>query len=524
MGIKMSVDFGTSNTVVSVWDEATRRPRSLHLPEISRIVSCLDREMYVIPSLIHFDAAGRSTIGDAVVARKLETSKATFRRLKSRIRDGHPANVLIHGKRTTYQEAAGQFLKEVLRHAVAELGESPDIVAVSVPVDSFEAYNRWISEAVVTGGDRTYRVVDEPVAAAIGYGARAAGTRPWMIFDLGGGTLDVAVVLFDGERDEVPACRVLGKHGIDLGGEDMDDWLADEVMKRHNEKTDSSSFEDLKRLVVKECRLAKEKLSTRNEASVMVVNPFTGKVLSESFTRAGFEELLARRHVFKRVDSVIDAALRMAEGKGYTVSDIARVVMVGGGSFIPSLQAHLRGRFGNLVLLESPLDAVANGACILLSGCECIDFITHCYAVKAVNAATGLHEYHVIVPAGTPYPNAAVLAERKITATRDGQERLGLEIYEVSPAGDGGGISGGNGSNAAAVRKRFSEQQLKSMEHRFVNRDQATFLIAEPPARRGDFRFKVEFSLDEYRRLVITSYDLATGRTLHQFHPVVKLR
>src|SRR5207244_10907527 len=93
-------------------------------------------------------------------------------------------------------------------------------IALTVPVEAFEHYENWLVGVAEAAGMPRFRLLDEPSAAALGYGAVIQAGEVYLIFDFGGGTLDVAVVLVEENQPETVGrrCRVLGKAGVDLGG------------------------------------------------------------------------------------------------------------------------------------------------------------------------------------------------------------------------------------------------------------------------------------------------------------------
>ena len=134
----------------------------------------------------------------------------------------------------------------------------------------------------------------------------------------------------------------------------------------------------LSRALLLECETAKVRLSDYERAEVTVMNPNTGALLSASFTRSRFEELLDENEAFTQIDQTIRRALNDARERGYQEDDIKAVLLVGGSSQIPSIQRTVRRIFGKeRVMLNRPLDAVARGAAAFVAGVDFYDHIQH---------------------------------------------------------------------------------------------------------------------------------------------------
>jgi molecular chaperone DnaK (HSP70) len=373
-----------------------------------------------------------------------------------------------------------------------------------------------------------FRVIDEPSAAALGYGAELTADDIYLVFDFGGGTLDVAIVIIEEHSQEAGRfCRVLGKAGIDLGGTSIDEWLFQEVLKLNGRSDSDDEVKEISRVILSECERLKESLSFRDKAELSVLNPLTGTVISAEFTRNEFEDLLDRHDAFSKIDKTIRRALKAANERGFNEDDIKSVLMVGGCSQIPSVQKSLKRIFGNdRVLLKRPLDAVARGASAFVAGVALRDYIQHDYAIRYINPLTGRYEYRPLVRRGAPYPSAEPVAVITVKGAFDGQEQLGLPIFEI------GGHTGGSGEQRLELFfdeqgvprvQMVSETDYARRNYFWINELNPTFLRAQPPAQKGQPRFRVEFHIDGNRRLLITAHDLINANKVFKDYPVARL-
>jgi molecular chaperone DnaK (HSP70) len=341
--------------------------------------------------------------------------------------------------------------------------------------------------------------------------------------------LDVAVVLIE-EEDAAAAgrrCRVLGKAGADVGGMTIDQWLFQEILRRHDRSDADDDVRDISNVLLVECERAKERLSEHERADVSVMHPDTGMVLSAEFTRGQFEELLDQHDAFARIDQTIRRALNTAREKGYTEDHVKAVLMVGGSSLIPSVQRTVQRIFGReRVRLENPLDAVARGAAAFVAGVDFYDHIQHEYAIRYVNPQKGDYDYRIVVQRGTPYPSQESVVRLTIKATYDGQTQLGIAIFEVGERRQHSRdqpVELVFDPSGAARMMRLAPDDEDRRTYFWMNEHSPTFLTAEPPGRQGEARFEVAFGIDGNKRLLITARDMQTQRVTHRDYPVVKL-
>jgi molecular chaperone DnaK (HSP70) len=552
---KIAIDFGTTNTVVAVWREATDAPETLRLPKLS--AAAIDGQPPLVPSLVYvLDGQTKTVLGGQVVRdsgydlrgddRLFASFKrgiaATSRPLKREIDE------TLWGDST-----AGQIFLETVLQAAAQLeGEIIEELVLTVPVQSFERYLKWLrDEALAALGTQMVeqvRIVDESTAAALGYEVRAPGELV-LVFDFGGGTLDISLVRMPlaqeegsiliglgtvsatsgGEQTatsqrphpggEDTEARVMAKAGALLGGDDIDNWLLDELLVR-NELTRAdvgASYPQLKRAVEN----AKIRLSTHESAEVSVFDPDTSRVYRATFTRAQLETLLDQHDLYSQIQRTIDKTMRAARQRGLYPEDVGAVLMVGGSSLIPSVGRMLRTVFGRERVYEHrPFEAVAHGALGLAAGIGLHDVLYHSYGIRHLSPITNRHEYEEIIAAGTRYPLVEPI-EITLTASRPGQEAVELVIGEVEE------------SASSITEVMFGDHAILMVEdgvelRRVVplNDEDGARTVAHltPPGIPGVDRVKAKFDVDRNRMLRVTVIDIETERTLLRDAAVVELR
>ncbi len=529
MAGRLAIDFGTSNTVVAMWDETSQEGIPLHIPDYGYFHQRGDERFSVVPSLIHYVDERRRWIGGQVLKQALYDSDRTFRWMKRYISNRSPVSLRINEKMVSHFEAGKDFLSAVLIFAAEELNLEDEEIALTVPVEAFEHYENWLTDVSEAAGIPRFRIIDEPSAAALGYGAYIQPGDVYLIFDFGGGTLDVSVVLVEQEDQSQGGrrCRVLGKAGVEIGGAIIDQWIFQEILRQNGRQDYDDDIRQLSRVLLVECEQIKERLSAHEHAALRVEHPVTGAVLSAEFTRDQLEDLLDEHNTFTLIDQTIRRSLKRAHERGYEEEHVKAVLMVGGSSQIPSIQKTVRRIFGKeRVMLHRPLDAVARGAAAFVAGVDFYDHIQHEYAIRYVDRERGGYDYRTIVKHGIHYPTTTPVDSFTIKATYDGQTQLGIAIFEIGAQRKKNG-----GQTMELVFDPSGAARLASVTpddedrrtHFWMNEHNPTFLTAEPVAKQGEARFEVEFNIDGNKRLLITTRDMNTGKTTLRDYPVVKL-
>lgn len=518
----LALDFGTSNTVLALWDTDRQDGRTIHLPGLSLTGRHGEREHHYVPSLIHYDG-DRVRVGRQVLEEELLAHPATFQLMKGFVSGQMKLPRRLGGRTVDNFQAAGDFLRQVLIAAGAYADLANEEVAFTVPVEGFEHYQNWLEETVQAAGVARPRFLDEPSAAALGYSARLRPGQPFLVFDFGGGTLDVAVVRPDETAGGERRCRNLGKAGAQVGGKSIDDWLARHVVQQA--RLSEAEARGLMGLLLAEARRVKETLSAADAEDLQVMDPNTGRVLQRRVTRSAFEDLLEANGLYSKLNTILDLAEAGAREMGYDRQSLQAVFMIGGSSLIPSVRRLVRARYGELVRCERPFEAVAVGAAAYVAGAAFDDRVRHEYALK------GGDQFVTVVEAGTPYPCTVMNPKRPqeplvltLKALNEGQTKFGLQFYEVahhsSVACGGGGLDLIFDQNGTARYTR--REDVEDAIRRGIGAKEC--IPVNPPAQKGQPRLHCTFTIDAQKRLCTTVKDLLTGKTLLRDHPLVKLR
>jgi len=526
MAGKLAIDFGTSNTVLALWDDSSRQARVIHIPEYGRLYQQGDEVISLIPSLVHYANEKNFWIGNQVLERGLYDSPQTLRWMKRYISLRSPLRLRVGNREITPTQAGQDFLVALLTFAFADWQPEGE-AAFSIPVEAFEHYENWLLGVAELAGLTQVRVIDEPSAAALGYGLSLQPGQVFLIFDFGGGTLHVAVVRVEESlENRRQRCRVLGKAGRDLGGARIDQWLFQEVLRRNRRTAEDPHISPLGTHLLVRCEKLKETLSFAEEAHLDPVLLSDGSALEMVINRSEFEQLLDDHGLFTEIHRALRSALNQARERGYDEDQIQAVLMIGGSSQIPSVQRLLRQIFGReRVMLHRPMDAVALGAAAFVGGVDFFDYIQHDYAIRYVDPQKDGYQYRVIVRRGTPYPTREPVARLTVKAAYNGQSRLGLAIFEMSDARPaiGHALELVFDPAGAARLVMLGPQEEEARRLFWMNEHNPTFLLADPPAVQGEPRFEVEFYVDANKRLLINARDLQTGAWMLREMPVVRL-
>lgn len=548
---KIAIDFGTGNTVVARWNETLDRAETIEIPGITTNMTYRlakdqpDRTVHVIPSMIHYGKE-RLFLGDQVVSQGLAEHRDTFRWMKRSVAARAMRRRQTSQGHKNAIEAATDFLTTVLNYGSDQFNLAEDEFTFTAPTEAFEDFQDWIRTAAEEAGIKRFRMLDEPTACVLGYHGAARQDDRFLVFDFGCGTLDVVVVRIDlGSADERKAVQ-LGRAGCDLGGMNIDQWIADDFRLRH--RFSDADTRQLEALLYRKAEETKIELSdpTDPDAEMTITARLGGRprVFETTYTRSceacrrgesgdrnRAEEsclgclLLEGRDGAgsfpRRVRRTIELALENAAVKaGIRKDDITRVLVTGGTSLIPAVRRILVDVFGDgKARLTNPFDAVAKGACRGVV----VPILQHDYAIESYDKTEREYVFEPLFAKGTEYPTDPRRPEELVCCgSYDGQTRVALRIYEVSDVKR-------HRLDISIVDEdgalKDDSQVRTDRNYICLNRDNPTFIMADPPfdRERDAERLICSFRIDGHRRLLVTVRDIVAGKLLLKDHPVVRL-
>lgn len=350
MGKIIGIDLGTTNSCVAVYEGG--EPVVITNPEGSRTT----------PSVVAFSKDGERMIGQIAKRQAITNPERTVMSIKRHM--GTDYKVEIDGKKYTPQEISAMILQKLKADAESYLGTTVTQAVITVPAYFSDSQRQATKDAGKIAGLEVLRIINEPTAAALAYGIDKDGVnQKVMIFDLGGGTFDVSILeISDG------VFEVLATNGnTHLGGDDFDnrviDWIAETFMKENGGidlRKDKMALQRLKEAAEK----AKIELSGMTSANInlpFITADATGpKHFNADLSRAKFNELTA-----DLVDKCMGPCQQALKDAGLSISQIDKVLLVGGSTRIPAVQDAVKKFSGKDPFKGiNPDECVAIGAAI----------------------------------------------------------------------------------------------------------------------------------------------------------------
>ncbi len=371
MGKIIGIDLGTTNSCVSVMEGN------------DPVVIANSEGKRTTPSIVAFIDGGERKVGDPAKRQAITNPKKTIFSIKRFMGEtydqtlkeiqrvpyqvdrgeNNTPRVNIDGRLYTPQEISAMILQKMKKTAEDYLGQEVKEAVITVPAYFSDAQRQATKEAGEIAGLTVKRIVNEPTAAALAYGLdKTQKDMKIAVFDLGGGTFDISILeLGDG------VFEVKSTNGdTHLGGDDFDqviiDWLAQEFLNDEGVdlRKDPMALQRLKEAAEK----AKIELSssTSTEINLPYIMPVNGvpKHLVKTLTRAKFEQLAD-----KLIQATVEPCRKAMSDAGFSNSDIDEVILVGGSSRIPAIQAKVKEIFGKEPSKGvNPDEVVAVGAAI----------------------------------------------------------------------------------------------------------------------------------------------------------------
>ena len=489
MGKIIGIDLGTTNSCVAVFEG--NEPVVIANSEGKRTT----------PSIIGFADNGERKVGDPAKRQAITNPKKTIYSIKRFmgetyaqtakeiermpypvVNEGGMPRVDIDGKKYTPQEISAMILQKMKKTAEDYLGQEVTEAVITVPAYFSDSQRQATKEAGQIAGLNVRRIVNEPTAAALAYGVdKANKDMKIAVFDLGGGTFDISILEFGGGVFEV-----LSTNGDTyLGGDDFDqviiDWLANgfKADEGIDLTKDPMAMQRLKEAAEK----AKIELSssTSTEINLPYISAEGGvpKHLVKTLTRSQFEQLahnLIQACLVPCQNAVRDAKI--------STSDIDEVILVGGSSRIPAVQALVKNYFGKEPSKGvNPDEVVAVGAAI--QG-----------AILAGDAGQDIVLLDV-----TPLTLGIETMGGVMTKLIDANSTIPCKKSEIfSTAADN--------QTAVTIHVLQGERPMASQNKSIGNFN----LEGIAPARRGVPQIEVTFDIDANGILSVSAKDKATGK------------
>lgn len=471
MGKIIGIDLGTTNSCVAVMEGG--QPTVIENSE----------GMRTTPSIVAFTKDGQRLVGEPAKRQAVTNAENTISSIKRKM--GTNDGPTINGKKYSPQQISAMILQKLKSDAEAHLGEKVSEAVITVPAYFNDAQRQATKDAGKIAGLDVKRIINEPTAAALAYGLDNEQEQKIMVYDLGGGTFDVSVIeIGDG------VIEVLSTNGdTHLGGDDFDNrvmqWMIDEFKAKEGVdlSTDKMAMQRIKEAAEK----AKKELSNATTTNINL--PFITatadgpKHLDLDLTRAKFDEITS--DLVEKTAIPVQNALRDA---GLTAADLSKVLLVGGSTRIPAVQAKVKQLTGKEPSKSlNPDECVALGACIQggkLAGDKgagevlLLDVTPLTLSIETMGGiATHLIERNTTIP---------TKKSQIFSTAEDNQTAVDINVVQGE--------------------RQFARDNKSLGQFR---------LDGIPPARRGVPQIEVTFDIDANGIVTVSAKDLGTGKEQH---------
>ena len=351
----IGIDLGTTNSCVAVMEGG--EPVVIANAEGNRTT----------PSVVAFSKTGERMVGQVAKRQAVTNHDRTISSIKRHM--GTDYKVDIDGKKYTPQEISAMILQKLNADAEAYLGGTVSEAVITVPAYFNDAQRQATKDAGKIAGLEVKRIINEPTAAALAYGVDKEAEQKIMVYDLGGGTFDVSIL--DISSGVIEVLATAGNNH--LGGDDFDQCIVDYLVRefKNENKVDLSRDPAAMQRLREAAEKAKIELSAMTATTVSLPYITVGKSgplhMEIPLTRAKFNDLTY--HLVQATREPVNQAIN---DSGVRISQISKVLMVGGSSRIPAVQDLVQSITGTLPFKGiNPDECVAMGACLqggVLSG------------------------------------------------------------------------------------------------------------------------------------------------------------
>ena len=488
MGKVIGIDLGTTNSVVAVMEGG--EPRIIPNQEGARTT----------PSVVAFTKDGEILVGQVAkrqavtnpentifsikrfMGRRYEEVQDEIKMVPYKVVKGPHGDVRVEvgGKLYSPPEISAMILRKLKEAAEAYLGEKVDKAVITVPAYFNDSQRKATKDAGQIAGLEVLRLVNEPTASALAYGLDKKKGGKIAVYDLGGGTFDISILEVGDGVFEVKAVN----GDTHLGGDNFDqriiDWIVEEFKKEQgiDLSKDPMAMQRLKEAAEKaKCELSSV-METEINLPFITADASGPKHLLMKLTRAKFEALVA-----DLIERTVEPCHQALKDAGLTAADIDEVILVGGSTRIPAVQAKVKEIFGREPRKDiNPDEAVALGAAIqagVLTG-EVKDILLLDVTPLSLGIETLGGVMTVLIPRNTTIPTRKT--EIFTTAT-DNQTSVEIHVLQ-------------------GERPMARDNRTLARFH----------LDGIPPAPRGVPKIEVTFDIDADGILHVSAKDMATGK------------
>ena len=467
----IGIDLGTSNSAAAVIQGG--KPTLIPAAEGTTVAG------KAFPSIVAFSKDGDLLVGEPARRQAVTNPDNTIREAKRKM--GTEFMYKIQGKEYKPQQISAFILQKIKRDAEAFTGDTINKAVITVPAYFNDNQRQATKDAGTIAGLEVVRIINEPTAASLAFGLdKNKEDMKILVFDLGGGTLDVTIMEMGGGVFEVMSTS----GDTQLGGVDMDQAIKDYVIDefRKKEGIDLSTNAQAAERVRESSEKAKIELSTVMETEInlpFIAQDSSGaKNLEVKLTRAKLDDLI--HSIVQRCKPSIEKAIEDAK---ISVSDITKIVLVGGPTRMPIVRKFVSDTVKSAESGVDPMEAVAFGAAVqagIIAGDVTSDIVLLDVTPLTLGIETlgGVRE--PIIERNTTIPTSK---DKTFTTAADSQTAVTINVVQ--------------GERPMVVD----------------NVSLGSFNLTEiPPAPRGVPQINVKFDIDANGIINVTAKDLGTGK------------